>query len=137
MRRVSWFTEKDNQVILTETVEFSCKMTSVTINNKKSVPPDRMMMSVFIKHVAKPDHSEFVVCPSSITESDCPVRRELLLVVPGRYMYLFSEDNHWRYCSSVRANSLYRCNLFAISSLRESWTAFSLFACDNLLCIYY
>jgi hypothetical protein len=91
---VSWFIEKDNQVIVIETVEFCCKITSVTINNKKSVPPDRTMISMFIEHIAKLDHPEFVVCPSSVAESDYPVRRELLLVVPGRYVYLSSEDNY-------------------------------------------
>jgi hypothetical protein len=75
-------------------VVFCCKITSVTINNKKSVPPDRTIISMFIKHIAKPDYSEFVVYPSSIAESDYLVRRELLLVVPGRYIPLSSEDNH-------------------------------------------
>jgi hypothetical protein len=81
-------------VILIETMEFSCKITSVTINNKKSVPPDCTIMSIFIKHVAKLDHSKFVVYLSSIAKSDYPVRQELLLVVPGRYIYLSSEDNY-------------------------------------------
>jgi hypothetical protein len=75
-------------------VEFSYKITSVTINNKKSIPPDRTIISMFIKHVAKPDYSKFVVYLSSIAKSDYLVRRELLLVVLGRYIYLSSEDNH-------------------------------------------
>jgi hypothetical protein len=56
-------------------VEFSSKITSVIIKDKKSILPDYTITSMFIKHIAKPDHSEFVIYPSRIAESDYPVRR--------------------------------------------------------------
>jgi hypothetical protein len=71
-------------------MEFSGKITSVTIKDKKSIPPDRTITSMLIKDLLKLDYSECVVYLSSFAYSDHLVRRKPFIIVPRRLMYLSS-----------------------------------------------
>lgn len=129
MRGMRRHTEGDSLVVLAELIKLWCSVALVAVKDKQPVRPSSVRFCMYVE-VLNPLKAKLVGCPSIVTNTDNPVRRDILIPA-GLVELSFQDYKGWK-TPAGRVNTLSYCHPLSITWINSSCSANSVRAGNNL-----